>query len=144
MLSERRATTMPRRDPAKERYWRWLLRHWQRSGLTGREFCVEQGISEANFYAWRRELARRDRQTMATKKLTAPLPRQSAEVTSSTSRPSSGAATPAFLKLALDAGAALPPAIEVVVAERRLLRVRSGFDADLLRQLLRLLEEPSC
>jgi hypothetical protein len=28
--------------------------------------------------------------------------------------------------------------------ERRLLRVRAGFDADTLLKLVRLLEEPSC
>jgi len=44
----------------------------------------------------------------------------------------------------MDAGITLPPAIEVVVAERRLLRVRPGFDAELLRQLVRLLEELTC
>jgi len=137
---------MPQRDPAKERYWRRLLRDWQRSGLTRRDFCVEQGISEPSFYAWRREIARRDQQrVVAIKKLTALSPRaRSLEATSPTSRLSSGVASPTFLKLTLAAGAALPPAIEVVVAERRLLRVRPGFDADLLRQLVRLLEEPSC
>ena len=53
-------------------------------------------------------------------------------------------ATPAFVKLSVAASTTPSPAIEVVVAERHLLRVRSGFDADLLRQLVRLLEEPSC
>ena len=49
-----------RRDPAKEKHWRRLLRQWQRSGLTGRDFCAEHGLSEPSFYAWRREIARRD------------------------------------------------------------------------------------
>ena len=50
----------------------------------------------------------------------------------------------AFLQLALEPSATPPPAIEVVLAQGRLLRVRPGFDAAMLRQLLRLLEEPSC
>ena len=33
-------------------------------------------------------------------------------------------------------------AIEVVLGDRRLLRVRPGFDAELLLELVRLLEEP--
>lgn len=107
-----------KRDPVKEKYWRGLLRQWRRSGLTPREFCVHQGISQPSFYAWRREIAQRDQ------------------------HPFSRPATATFVKLALDA--AVPSAIEIVVADGRLLRVRSGFDADLLRQLLRLLEEPSC
>jgi hypothetical protein len=116
---------MPRRDPAKERYWRRLLRLWRASGLNGRDFCAQQRLSEPSFYAWRRELARRDQQRQA---------------------PQAGAAaaTPAFVALAVAADPVSPPAIEVVVAERRLLRVRPGFDAELLRQLVRLLEEPSC
>ena len=127
---------MPQRDPAKERYWRRLLRQWRRSGLSLREFCVDQGISQPSFYAWRRAIARRDDETATKHKATRStgelLPRQL------------GSVGPAFIKLAIDADTTLAPAIEIVLSERRLLRVRPGFDADLLRQLVRLLEEPSC
>jgi hypothetical protein len=34
--------------------------------------------------------------------------------------------------------------IEVVLGDRRVLRVRPGFDAELLLELVRLLEEPTC
>ena len=128
---------MPQRDPAKERYWRRLLHQARRSGLTAGDFCALQGISVPSFYFWRREIERRDRQRKLTTK-TAPEP------TSSTPLPSPVLTTPAFVTLAMDAGAMLPPAIEVVVTERRRLRVRPGFDAELFRQLVRLLEEPSC
>ena len=121
---------MPQRDPAKERYWRRLLSQWRRSGLTARDFCPEEGVSEASFYSWRREIDRRDRQRktaiMPTRALSSP-----------------DGATPAFIKLDIDDGPTAP-AIEVVLSERRLLRVRAGFNADLFRQLVRLLEEPSC
>jgi len=128
---------MPHRDLAKERYWRRLLRQARRSDRTARDFCAEHGISVPSFYSWRREIERRDRQQkLATQK--AP------EFTSSTILPFRDPTTPAFVTLGMNAGATLPPAIEVVVAERRLLRVRPGFDAELLRQLVRLLEEPSC
>jgi hypothetical protein len=113
---------MPQRDAAKERYWRRLVRRWQRSELTARDFSARQGISEANFHYWRRELARRDGQAATSRKRSAPT----------------------FLKLTVDPSATKPPAIELVLSERRLLRVRPGFDADLLRQLIRLLEEPVC
>jgi len=86
---------------------------------------LERRVSEPSFYAWRREIARRDQQ----RRTAAPQP----------THPPSAAA---FVQLAVANNAA--PAIEVVVAERRLLRVRPGFDADVLRQLVRLLEEPSC
>ena len=48
------------RSATKERYWRTVVRRHTRSGQTVREFCRGQGLSEASFYAWRRELSRRD------------------------------------------------------------------------------------
>jgi hypothetical protein len=122
---------MPQRDRAKERYWRQLVRQWRRSGLTAREFGAEQGVSEPSFYSWRREIERRARQ-------------RKASAVSTTALPSPDRATPAFIQLPVDASATTTVAIEVVLGERRLLRVRPGFSADLLRQLVRLLEEPSC
>jgi transposase len=108
------------RDPMKEKYWRRLLGQWRQSGLSASQFCQRQGISQPSFYSWRREIARRDEHC-------------------ATVRPSS---TPTFVKLALEGAA--PPPLEIVLADGRLLRVRPGFDAALLRQVLRLLEEPSC
>ena len=48
------------RSEGKERLWREQVTLWQRSGLTIREYCLQHQLSEPNFYAWRRELARRD------------------------------------------------------------------------------------
>src|SRR5438045_2504458 len=48
------------RDPAKEQFWRKAVRGWQRSGLSIRAYCGCNELSENNFYAWRREIARRD------------------------------------------------------------------------------------
>lgn len=109
---------MPRRDPAKERYWRLLLQ-WRDGGAF--RACKEQGISVPNFYIWRREIER-DREASTWRRA-----------------PSSSDASPAFIKLTVDDGGIMPPPIEVVVSERRRLLVRPGFDADLLRQLVRLL-----
>ena len=53
------------RDLAKERQWRRILRRWRSSGLSVREFCDWQGLSEPSFYAWRRELAKRDRESLS-------------------------------------------------------------------------------
>jgi hypothetical protein len=124
-----------RRDPAKERYWRRMLRRWHRSGQTGRDFCAAQGLSEASFYAWRREIARRDREEKGpAEPATQPL------VPSPTPR----TPLPTFVRLMVDAATSVPPSLEVVVAHGRRVRVSPGFDAELLRQLLRVLEEPAC
>ncbi len=96
--------------------------------MTGRDFCAAEGLSEPNFYAWRREIARRDQERTA----------EPPHV------PETDAVVPAFLQVALDTRVAAPPAIEIVLSRGRLLRVAPGFDADHLRQLVRLLEEPAC
>ena len=125
-----------RRDPDKEKFWRRMVQRWQRSRWTARDFCEEHGLSEASFYAWRREIARRDQETMRDP------PPQPLVATDSTE-----SVLPVFMKVAIEEAedvVATAPAIEVVLGPRRRLLVRAGFDADLLRQLIRLLEEPSC
>src|ERR1700730_7269714 len=100
------------RDPRKEKHWRQMLRWWRRSGLTGRDFCAENGLSEPSFYGWKRELARRDQEGAA---------RTKRAVRSSTEQQVTEA-RPAFMRVAID-GAAVASAIEVIVGERRVLRV---------------------
>ena len=53
-------------DRGKERFWRGMMQHWRRSGLSVRDFCAEHGLAEPSFYAWRRTLARRDQQAATT------------------------------------------------------------------------------
>jgi transposase-like protein len=114
----------PRLNAGKEQHWLDHVCRWQRSQLTVREFCRRHHLREANFYAWRRVLRRRG--LFADSPITLD-------------------ATPAFVKVTVDEEPT-PPAtpVEVVLGERRVLRVRAGFDADLLLQLVQLLEEPGC
>src|SRR3954454_14383819 len=51
-----------RRDPAREKLWRQMIREQERSGLAVRAFCVKEGLKVCNFLWWRRELDRRDRE----------------------------------------------------------------------------------
>jgi transposase-like protein len=46
-------------DPAADAHWRQLLRSFATSGLSVREFCARHGVSQAHFYARRRQLAAR-------------------------------------------------------------------------------------
>ena len=105
------------RDEGKERRWRQWLRQWRASGVSVRVFCEAHGLAEANFYAWRRELARRDTET------TAFLP----------------------VQVVPDPVPAGQQALELLLASGRTVRVPVGFDATTLRQLLAVLEEqPPC
>ena len=106
------------RDPQKERFWRQAIRRWRKSGLSARAFCVDNGLSQPSLYAWQRILAQRDAQTVPFAKV-----HVLADETSSPLPPPTGAA------------------FELVLANRRLLRIGTGFDAATLRRLLPLLEE---
>jgi hypothetical protein len=114
------------RDPAKERFWRRMLRRFARSGLNIRDFCKGQHLREPSFYHWRPVLAQRDHEAA----------------------PPAQVAPLSFLPVQIRADvptapvpAAPAPAIEVVLVNGRCLRVPAGFDAELLRRLLVLLEE---
>ena len=126
------------RDRGKEQFWRNLLRQWQRRQRKGervREFCAEHGVSEPAFYAWRRTIARRDRE--------APLPPASANRLARPVGADHAAGVPTFVPLGVATTMTEP--LEVVLSQGQVVRVPPGFDADTLRQLLAVLrEEPSC
>ena len=138
------------RDLGKECYWRRLLGQWRRSGMSGRDFCAEHGLSEPSFYSWRREIIRRDQE------VTASVPRVRgiesparpthlrSPIGLAKARPSSQQSGNSFVMVAIPDGALISSAIDIVLAERRVLRVRRGFDAELLREVMRVLEEPAC
>lgn len=48
------------RDGRKDAFWRGVLRRQEKSGVSVREFCRQEGIGESNFYAWRQAIAQRD------------------------------------------------------------------------------------
>jgi transposase-like protein len=49
-----------RGDAERERFWRGALGRFVKSGLSVREFCRRERLSEPSFYAWRRILRERD------------------------------------------------------------------------------------
>ncbi len=51
-----------KRSVQKEAFWRLVVDEHVASGLSVRAFCQSKVVSEASFYFWRRELARRDRE----------------------------------------------------------------------------------
>jgi hypothetical protein len=112
-------STRKQRSADKERFWRRTLRQWRQSGLSVRAFCRLHDLPEPHFYFWRRALDERDRDTPAfvpVQVVPEPGPVQPSDV------PASG--------------------LELLLAGGRVLRINPGFDADTLRRLLTLLEEP--
>jgi hypothetical protein len=127
------------RDLGKERFWRRRLRQWQRSGLTIRDYCAAQGLSEASFYAWRRAIQERMRPVArASRDGARPIGRGNAAGV----RPGPSNGLPTFVPVRIVASA---PALEVVGRAGCVIRVPVGFDAATLRQLLAVLAEvPPC
>ena len=103
-----------RRSLEQEAFWRRVLDRQRRSGLSVREFCQGEGVSEGPFSAWRRGLLKRDTATpdvaddCATERLLVPVEVIS-DAAISSSRPISGASntleiiTPEGLTLRFDA-----------------------------------------
>jgi hypothetical protein len=111
------------RDPRKAEHWRRLIERWRRSGRCVRDFCEHAGIAIPSFYAWRRRLQQDAR-----------LPdvfQPSAAVT--------------FLPVHVQHEPSDQQApLELVLGNGRCLRIPPRFDANALRALLAVLEEPSC
>jgi transposase-like protein len=107
-------------NTSKQARWLDLVQRWQQSKLSVREFCKRHQISEHSFYSWRRLLRQRGLLPDA-----------------------DGGAAPAFVKLDFDTATAAASAIDIVIG-RRVLRVRAGFDAELLQKLVQLFEEHAC
>ena len=51
----------------KEQYWRLVLDEFGSSGQSVREFCKREGLREPSFYAWRKEIRRRDEDVASAK-----------------------------------------------------------------------------
>jgi len=50
-----------KRNAQRVSYWRDILKRQAANGLSVRRFCLEQDLSEASFYGWRKKLARQER-----------------------------------------------------------------------------------
>ena len=105
-----------RRDGGKESFWRGVVAEQAKSGQTVRAFCRQWHVSEPGFYAWRREVKLRDRET-----------------------PSFAAVT-----LRTDESRLVADEIELRFAGGSRMRFRSGCPTELLGQVVALLERRPC
>jgi transposase-like protein len=130
------------RDPEKEQFWRRVLEEHRRSGLNARAFCRREGVSEASFYGWRRELRQRDRET-SNVNMTGTRPsshaRQSTAKRSTAKRSATQPAMSASLVEVVTREAAATPAIEIETPDGYTIRLRGAIDRDMLSTLVDLL-----
>lgn len=140
---------MAYRCPVKERFWRDMLARFEADDCTAREFCRRHRLAESAFHFWRGELARRDAQDAAN----SPNAHRSASADAQEPRAlpnfnssaNDGATTPLFQPVIIrpakcrDDDASRTP-IDLRLRGGHVLRIRAGFDAGTLRQLLQLLD----
>jgi hypothetical protein len=125
-----------RRSVRKESHWREVLARQAASGVSVRRFCASERIAEASFYAWRRELALRDRETQAAPEVGDARSRH-------TSRRAEGFATTPntggeFIPLRLIED---PGTLEVVHPGGCRVRIGGQVDAATLHRVLEVLDE---
>ena len=121
-----------RRDEAKEQYWREKIQAGARSGLSIREFCRRNGLKESQFYAWRRELWRREQEKAGNRKRKVP-----------------NNVTPAKASFALvnmdeNSQELNEAGIELLLRGGRKLRIGKGVDAETLVNVVTALERERC
>lgn len=115
------------RSIEKERAWRAVVERQRQSGLSIRAFCRRDSLSEPSFYAWRRELWRRDRERSAHQ------PRETK------ARPRETAVSSAFLPVTVTAAGSVERVLEVSCGDGLRLSVWPGCDASLLQAALSVL-----
>ena len=43
-------------DTDQQQFWQMVIETWQSSGLSIRQFCKKESLSEPSFYSWRKKL----------------------------------------------------------------------------------------
>jgi hypothetical protein len=114
-----------KKSTEKELRWRRIMKRQAGSGLSIRRFCMNEGISQASFYGWRRKLQ---------------LPASNGGARKSRRRVDEGADSEAFISLKLlDTAGTL----EVIHPFGCQVRITGAVNAAALKQVLDVLDERS-
>jgi hypothetical protein len=123
MAADKRVKSLTERG----RFWLGHLQRWRRSGLSQSHYCRQRRLSVAAFGWWKGQLSAGSR----------PSP-------SPGTRRAGGAKEGPFIELTAAAGKETAGEgevfYEIVLSNRRCLRLGSGFDPERVRQLLEVLE----
>ena len=114
------------------------MREYERSGLTIRQFCEQEGLVSHQFSWWRSELKRRGAKSPSmdkrvNKKKSAKRIKRGNKPLANTSR--------RFVPVEIKPSPSRDASIEIVLDQPPRLTVSSGFDAETLREVVRVLEQ---
>ncbi len=145
LVEDGSSSSSSRRNEAKELFWRGAVAGQAARGVSIRDYCREHGLSESNFYAWRRELALRD---------TEEAPRKASRRASALGKSTKRAKHPVFAPVRVIEAASHRPAkplappsaaMEIVFPDNVRLQLHAPVDAESLASVVRVLREiPSC
>lgn len=126
------------RGREKERFWRGIVRRQRVSGMSVREFCRIEGLSEPSFYFWRRELPRRRRRSGGSERTRPAGAAGGRAPGAASSRSPRGAA--AFVPVVVS-DAAAAAVVEIVLSDLTIVRVPPGCDRRTLALVLAALAD---
>lgn len=117
--------------------WRELCRQWELSDLSQVEFCRRNGLVRSTFRLWLRRFSELE---------STGLP----EADSTTPEATAEVGLPEFLPVKIAASNrrketnSPTPSVDIVLKYGRIVRVHSGFDSELLKQIILTVEEIPC
>jgi transposase-like protein len=114
------------------------MRVYERSGLTIRQFCQQEGLVDHQFSWWRSELKRRAGDSRGANKKR---PKSASPVRRKKSSKWSTTTAANFLPVHVESSLAGSPSVEIVLGQPPRIRVTRGFDAELLREVMRAAEQ---
>lgn len=132
------------RSVDKEEYWRWHVDLQVADGLSVKTYCRAHGLSVPSFYAWRRELQRRDAgrdipQRVANPSVTrhsGPVRSKAAPRQSSVRLQSSGDVGLVALEIIATSGATENATLEIETSGGVVIRLREEVSTDVLRRVI--------
>lgn len=128
-------------DREKDAKWREVMSAFSASGLSVREFCRRDGISEPSFYSWRRMLANRDAQESESKPAAG---RPSRQVGAPAGAPQTRAMLTPVMVVPGPVASELCAALEICVGDELRIHVDSRCPPVLLEQVLKALRGADC
>ena len=105
----------------QRQFWQMVLETFTSSGLSVRQFCQQEGVSEPAFYSWRKKLSAKNKGP------------------SISSPKEDDPASDNFIQISLPAGHSSP--MELVLASGHMLRIPSGMDRQTLILVFSALSE---
>jgi len=136
---------MPKGNEEKWSYWRGMLRRQRGSGLSVRRFCVDEDLSYASFYRWKRKIAAKDSRRASnseddgkSRRVRADSGRNGRKHRRASGVAKSRTSTGAFIPVRVQAAGS--SVLEVVHPRGHVVRVPAVFDAISLQQVLEVLD----